>query len=93
MEAQEYLTQVMMMTIRETNMANARVQEACALCVVEKPCTAYKLAYLIPGKEGEIKEHKTPWIYVCSVCETEDKGLAPYWWNKALRGEALDEEE
>ena len=32
------------------------------------------------------------WIPFCQECQ-DDKALAPYWWNKALRGESLDDED
>ena len=57
--------------------------ECCSMACDNTPDAAFGLIY-----EG----HGTPWIAVCELCQ-EDKKNASYWWNKALRGESLDDEE
>ena len=71
------------------------VPAKCMLECDEEPIVAYQYGY---GKDTTIRTGRslwtwTRWIYVCASCQTEEKGLAPYWWNKALRGEALGDEE
>jgi hypothetical protein len=66
-----------------------RVVDYCMFLCGESAEVAWKLGYDRPGRRMAY----TSWIYVCDLCDGESKGLAPYWWNKALRGESLEDEE
>lgn len=55
----------------------------CTLECGRSPAVAYELTY---------DQVSTQWVFVCEECQ-DDNTRAPYWWNKALRGEALDDEE
>ncbi len=54
---------------------------------------AYKLGYN-RDRLGPLalEAHETRWIPFCDGCQ-DDQDCAPYWWNKALRGESLVDEE
>jgi hypothetical protein len=47
------------------------------------PEAAYELTFDVDS---------TLWIHVCELCQA-DKSNASYWWNKALRGESLEDED
>lgn len=55
----------------------------CTLECGRTPAVAYELHF---------DQVKTPWVYVCEECQM-DNVRAPFWWNRALRGESLDDEQ
>ena len=61
----------------------AQIVWNCTLECGRSPAVAYELHY---------DSKKTQWVYVCEECQ-DDETRAPYWWNRALRGETLDGEE
>lgn len=72
-----------------TDAANEHVIEHCMFDCGETPDVAWRLEYEVPGASND----RTRWLFICDLCDGESRKLAPYWWNKALRGEALDDEE
>ena len=89
MEEEEHTTQVVEMIADEAYQTQySIVPDMCMMNCAETPDVAWKLIYL-----GNTTEAETRWIYICHLCDGESKELAPYWWNKALRGESLDDEE
>ena len=91
MDEEEHERQVMMMNEELDPNADTteHVVEYCMLECGETPDVAWKLCYEhIAGKVA-----CTGWLYICELCDGESRMLAPYWWNKALRGESLDDEE
>lgn len=57
--------------------------ECCSMACDNTPEASFCLTY---------QGHETAWIAVCELCQ-EDKNNASYWWNRALRGESLVDEE
>lgn len=54
---------------------------------------AFKLGYNATWfGPHDLEAHETRWIPFCDGCQ-DDQDCAPHWWNKALRGESLDDEE
>jgi hypothetical protein len=69
--------------------ADQHVIEHCMFDCGETADVAWQIAYEVPGASDDVSR----WLYICELCDGESRKLAPYWWNKALRGEALDDEE
>lgn len=93
MEEEQHRQQVFeMTTITNEQMEDAA--EICALCPTETPVVAWKIGYYSHGEKFNLHYlRETRWLYICELCDGESRKLAPYWWNKALRGESLDDEE
>jgi hypothetical protein len=91
MDEEKYEEQLQYLSeeIDDNEYFNPNVIENCMFDCGQTPDVAWKLGYERPyGRTAY-----TGWIYVCDCCDGESRKLAPYWWNKALRGESLDEEE
>lgn len=72
-----------------TDDTTEHVVEYCMFDCGETPDVAWRLGYDRPyGRTAY-----TGWLFICELCDGESRKLAPYWWNKALRGESLVDEE
>ncbi len=89
MDGMEHDRQVWKLTNIEWQKKNGwYTQEVCSLCNGETPDVAWQLVY-----RGDVRYMESRWIYICNLCDGESRKLAPYWWNKALRGESLEDED
>jgi protein-arginine kinase activator protein McsA len=52
----------------------------CTICLEDEATAAFELVY--DGKS-------TGWMGVCDACQSEEQGIAPYWWNEAIAGREL----
>jgi hypothetical protein len=90
MDGEEHDQQVSEMIADEAYHAQFQsVPDECMMNCAETPVVAWKIGY---DDSNGITDY-TRWIYICDCCDGESRKLAPYWWNKALRGETLDGEE
>ena len=94
MDGDKHGRQTLGMALEMVSNEVLRVGPVCAMPHCDNEgTTAFKLGYEADQfGPYSLEAHETRWIPFCDECQ-EDKDLAPYWWNKALRGESLDDED
>lgn len=53
----------------------------CTICLEDEATAAYELTY---------GDDCTGWLPVCDRCQSEEQGLAPWWWTVAIAGGDLE---